>query len=76
MCHKVIAIGTNTDPYQPIEKKMRIMRSILEVLREFKHPVAIVTKSPLVLRDIDILSDMAARAWRRRRSRSPPWTAS
>ena len=56
---KVIAIGTNTDPYQPIEKKMRIMRSILEVLRDFRHPVGIVTKSPLMLRDIDILSDMA-----------------
>ena len=56
---KLIAIGTNTDAYQPIEKKMRIMRSILEVLRDFKHPVGIVTKSPLVLRDIDILSDMA-----------------
>jgi len=56
---KVIAIGTNTDPYQPIEKKMRIMRSILEVMRDFRHPVGIVTKSPLVMRDIDILSDMA-----------------
>jgi DNA repair photolyase len=55
----VIAIGTNTDPYQPIEKQMRIMRSVLEVLRDFRHPVGIVTKSPLVLRDIDILSDMA-----------------
>ncbi len=58
---KVIAIGTNTDPYQPIEKKMRIMRSILEVLRDFKHPVGIVTKSPLVLRDIDILCGDGAR---------------
>ncbi|HJW40453.1 MAG TPA: PA0069 family radical SAM protein, partial [Rhizomicrobium sp.] len=56
---KVIAIGTNTDPYQPIEKKMRIMRSILEVMRDFRHPVGIVTKSPLVMRDIDILSAMA-----------------
>src|SRR6201986_5021498 len=56
---KVIAIGTNTDPYQPIEKKMRIMRSILEVLRDFRHPVGIVPKSPLTMRDIDILSDMA-----------------
>src|SRR5215475_220348 len=56
---KVIAMGTNTDPYQPLEKKLRITRSILEVLREFKNPVAIVTKSPLILRDIDILSDMA-----------------
>jgi DNA repair photolyase len=56
---KTIAIGTNTDPYQPIEKKMRIMRSILEVLRAFNHPVGIVTKSPLILRDTDILADMA-----------------
>jgi DNA repair photolyase len=56
---RVIAIGTNTDPYQPIEKKMRIMRQVLEVLRAFRHPVGIVTKSPLVMRDIDILSDMA-----------------
>src|ERR1700753_484832 len=53
----VIAIGTNTDPYQPIEKQMRIMRSVLEVLRDFKHPVGIVTKSPLILRDIDMLAD-------------------
>jgi len=56
---RTIAMGTNTDPYQPIEKKMRITRSILEVLRDFRHPVGIVTKSPLVLRDIDILSEMA-----------------
>src|SRR5215469_15232067 len=56
---KTMALGTNTDPYQPIEKKMRITRSILEVLREFRHPVGIVTKSPLVLRDLDILSEMA-----------------
>jgi len=56
---KVIAMGTNTDPYQPIEKKMRITRSILEVLRDFRHPVGIVTKSPLILRDMDILGPMA-----------------
>jgi len=56
---KTMALGTNTDPYQPIEKNMRITRSILEVLREFRHPVGIVTKSPLVLRDLDILSEMA-----------------
>ena len=56
---KVIAMGTNTDPYQPIEKKMRITRAILEVLRDFRHPVGIVTKSPLILRDIDILGPMA-----------------
>jgi DNA repair photolyase len=57
---RVIAMGTNTDPYQPVERKMQITRSILEVLRDFRHPVAIVTKSPLILRDIDILSEMAA----------------
>ena len=56
---KVLAIGTNTDPYQPIEKKLRIMRSILEVLWEFKHPVGIVTKNAGILRDLDILAPMA-----------------
>ncbi len=56
---RTIAIGTNTDPYQPIEKKFRIMREILEVLERHKHPVGIVTKSALVLRDMDILSRMA-----------------
>ncbi|MBN9590496.1 MAG: PA0069 family radical SAM protein [Alphaproteobacteria bacterium] len=56
---KTIAIGTNTDPYQPVERTMRITRSILEVLRDFRHPVAIVTKSTLILRDLDILSEMA-----------------
>ncbi|MBB5751973.1 PA0069 family radical SAM protein [Prosthecomicrobium pneumaticum] len=58
---RTIAIGTNTDPYQPIEKTHRIMREILEVLDRFGHPVAIVTKSALVLRDVDILSRMAER---------------
>jgi len=57
---KVLAIGTNTDAYQPIEAERRIMRGVLEVLREFRHPVAIVTKGTLIERDIDILSDMAA----------------
>ncbi|MDN5928657.1 MAG: PA0069 family radical SAM protein [Hyphomicrobiales bacterium] len=56
---RIIAIGTNTDPYQPIEKKWRIMREILEVLEAYNHPVGIVTKSALVARDIDILSRMA-----------------
>src|ERR1700722_539853 len=56
---KTIAMGTNTDPYQPTEKRMRITRSILEVLRDFNHPVGIVTKSNLVLRDLDILGPMA-----------------
>jgi DNA repair photolyase len=58
---RTIAIGTNTDPYQPIEKQHQIMRRILEVLDEFNHPVGIVTKSALVLRDLDILSRMAKR---------------
>lgn len=56
-----IAIGTNTDPYQPIEKKHGIMRACLEVLSETNHPVAIVTKGSLIERDIDILGDMARR---------------
>ena len=58
---RTIAIGTNTDPYQPIEKTYRIMREILEVLEARGHPVGIVTKSALVTRDIDILSRMAER---------------
>jgi DNA repair photolyase len=58
---KVIAIGTNTDPYQPIERRYRIMREILEVLDRTNHPVGIVTKSALVVRDIDILQRMAER---------------
>jgi DNA repair photolyase len=57
---KMMAIGTNTDPYQPIERERKIMREILEVLARFKHPVGIVTKSTLVMRDIDILAPMAA----------------
>src|ERR1700688_3417011 len=58
---KVIAIGTNTDPYQPIERRYKIMRRILEVLDSAGHPVGIVTKSALVLRDLDILARMAKR---------------
>ena len=54
-----IALGTNTDPYQPTERKLGITRQVLQVLRECKHPVMIVTKSALVVRDIDILADMA-----------------
>ena len=56
-----IALGTNTDPYQPIEERFRITRSILEVLAEHDHPVVITTKSARVLRDIDLLGPMAAR---------------
>src|SRR5690242_21730059 len=58
---KMIAIGTNTDPYQPIEREMKIMRGILEVLERAGHPVGIVTKSALVVRDIEILQRMARR---------------
>ncbi len=58
---RMIAIGTNTDPYQPIERERKIMRGILEVLERAGHPVGIVTKSALVVRDIDILSRMAKR---------------
>ncbi|MBB3353425.1 PA0069 family radical SAM protein [Rhizobium lentis] len=58
---RVIAIGTNTDPYQPIEKEWRIMRGILEVLNKANHPVSIVTKSAMILRDLDILQEMAGK---------------
>lgn len=58
---KVVAIGTNTDPYQPIERTERITRRVLEVLAAANHPVGIVTKSALVLRDLDILGPMAAK---------------
>jgi DNA repair photolyase len=56
-----IALGTNTDPYQPIERRLGIMRSVLEVLSAFNHPITIVTKSALILRDLDILGPMAAK---------------
>ncbi len=52
---EVIALGTNTDPYQPVERRLRITRGILEVLSEFDHPVSVVTKSAGVLRDLDLL---------------------
>ena len=58
---KSMALGTNTDPYQPIERQQGITRSLLEVLEATNHPVGIVTKSALVTRDIDILSRMAAK---------------
>jgi DNA repair photolyase len=58
---RTIAIGTNTDPYQPIERRHQIMSRILEVLERAGHPVGIVTKSALVLRDLDILARMAER---------------
>jgi DNA repair photolyase len=58
---KLIALGSNTDPYQPIERRFQITRRILEVLERAGHPVGIVTKSALVLRDLDILARMAKR---------------
>jgi DNA repair photolyase len=57
----VVAMGTNTDPYQPVERDLKITRSILKVLSEFNNPVGIVTKNHLITRDIDILADMARR---------------
>ncbi len=54
-----MAMGTNTDPYQPIERRRQITRQVLEVLARFNHPIGIVTKSDLVTRDIDILAPMA-----------------
>ncbi|GEP12335.1 PA0069 family radical SAM protein [Methylobacterium gnaphalii] len=57
---RTVALGTATDPYQPIEREHRLTRGVLEVLARFHHPVGIVTKSSLVLRDRDILSAMAA----------------
>ena len=56
---KSITLGANTDPYQPVEKRMRVTRSILEVLARTRHPVSVITKHALVLRDLDLLTDMA-----------------
>lgn len=58
---KPIALGSNTDPYQPIERTLKLTRAVLEVLDRFNHPVTIVTKSAGVLRDLDILTAMAQR---------------
>lgn len=56
-----IALGANTDPYQPVERTLKLTRGVLEVLERFGHPVTVVTKSAGVLRDLDILQRMAAR---------------
>lgn len=58
---RVLALGSNTDPYQPVERTLKLTRSILQVLDRFNHPVTIVTKSAGVLRDLDILGSMAKR---------------
>lgn len=55
-----IALGTNTDPYQPAEKKLAITRKLLETCLEFRNPVSIVTKGVLILRDLDILEELAS----------------
>ncbi len=55
-----LALGSNTDPYQPLERRLRITRQVLEVLHATRHPVGIVTKSALVVRDIDLLAPMSA----------------
>lgn len=54
-----IAIGTNTDPYQPVERRLRIMRAVLETLAKYNHPVSVLTKSALIARDLDLLRPMA-----------------
>ena len=58
---QLLALGANTDPYQPIEKRYRLTRQILEVLNEFNHPVTITTKSASIVRDLDLLQDLASR---------------
>ncbi|MFO7995010.1 MAG: PA0069 family radical SAM protein [Marinobacter sp.] len=54
-----IALGVNTDAYQPVEKQRQITRDILKVLAEYRHPVSIITKGALILRDLDLLSELA-----------------
>lgn len=58
---KTITLGSNTDPYQPIEKSRQITRQLLKVMLEFRHPLVIISKGALILRDLDILSELAAR---------------
>ncbi len=58
---RTLALGSNTDPYQPVERTLKLTRAVLEVLDRFNHPVSIVTKSAGVLRDLDVLSRMARR---------------
>jgi DNA repair photolyase len=57
---KSITLGANTDPYQPVERRMKVTRSILEVLTRTRHPVNIITKGALVLRDLDLLRELAS----------------
>ncbi|HYD44114.1 MAG TPA: PA0069 family radical SAM protein [Phenylobacterium sp.] len=57
---QIIHVGGNTDPYQPVERKLRVTRQVLEVLQRFRHPFSIITKSALIQRDLDILAEMAS----------------
>ena len=57
---RTLAMGTNTDPYQPGEKRLRVTRQVLETLLDYRHPVSIVTKGALILRDLDLLSELAS----------------
>ena len=59
---RVVAMGTNTDPYQPIERKLQIMRGVLSTFSRFNHPVTVLTKGHLITRDLDILAPMAAKS--------------
>jgi DNA repair photolyase len=56
---KPLTLGANTDPYQPIERRMGVTRAVLEVLVRCRHPVTVITKSVLVLKDIELLADLA-----------------
>jgi len=56
---RVIALGVNTDAFQPVEKRLRLTRALLEILYEFRHPVSLLTKSSLILRDMDLIAPMA-----------------
>ena len=71
-----IALGINTDGYQPIERNYQITRQCLEVLADAKHPVSFVTKSALITRDVELLASMARIGWLRSTSRSPRSTGS
>lgn len=59
---ELVSIGTITDPYQPLEGKYRLMRGILEALRDFETPAGIITRSPLIVRDIDLLAELSRAA--------------
>ncbi len=56
---EAIMLGANTDPYQPVEKRLRITRTLLETCLKFKHPVSVITKSASILRDVDLLAELA-----------------